>query len=77
VSNFPATSTSILYFILNQHADLDIYTVSSLKQQSQGRQVAPTQTHYPDSKQTSVCSYYFCMLRLEVENTNFIVFELI
>jgi len=28
-------------FVLDQHAELDLYSASSLKQQSAGRQVAP------------------------------------
>ena len=36
--------TSYIYdvcFVLDQHAQLDVYSVSSLKQQSAGRHVAP------------------------------------
>jgi hypothetical protein len=29
------------HFVLDQHAELDFYSASSLKQQSLGRQVAP------------------------------------
>ena len=30
-----------VHFVLGQHADLDFYSASSLKQQSEGRHVAP------------------------------------
>ena len=42
-------------FILDQHASLDLYSVSSLNQQSVGGH--STQKHYPDSEPTSLCSY--------------------
>ena len=40
-------------FVLDQHAYLDIYSASSLKQLSPDRAFRQTGTHYPDSKQTS------------------------
>jgi hypothetical protein len=40
-------------FVLDQHAELDFYSASSLKQQSVDRHVAPTRTHYPDFEPTS------------------------
>jgi hypothetical protein len=40
--------------VLDQHAELDSYSVSSLKQQSVNRHVA---RHYPDSQPTSICSF--------------------
>ena len=36
-------------FVLDQYAELDFYSTSSLKQQSTGRHVAPLGTHYSDS----------------------------
>ena len=45
-----------VYFVLDQHDKLDIYSASSLKQQFAGWYVDPL-THYPDSEQTSLCSY--------------------
>ena len=33
-------------FFLDQHAELDFYSASSLKQQSVGRQVAPLRHHH-------------------------------
>jgi hypothetical protein len=30
-----------VHFVLDQHAELDIYSVSSLKQQSAGRHITP------------------------------------
>ena len=41
-------------FVLDQHAELDFYSASSLKQQSAGRHVAP---HDFDSEPTSLCSF--------------------
>jgi hypothetical protein len=38
-------------FVIDQHAQLDINSVSSPKKQSADRHVAPLGTHYPDSKQ--------------------------
>ena len=35
--------------VLEQHVQLDFYSVSSLKRQSAGRHVAPLRTHYLDS----------------------------
>jgi hypothetical protein len=64
-------------FVLDQHAELDIYSASSLKQQSTGRHVAPLVHIIPIPSQpvfalTSEC----CMLNGEATNTNFIVFGL-
>ena len=47
-------------FALDQHAKLDIYSASSLKQQSAVRHVTQLGTHYSDS---SLCSFSF-MLRV-------------
>ena len=44
-------------FALDQHAQLDLYSARSLKQQTTGRQVAPLLTHYYESEPTSLCSY--------------------
>jgi spore coat polysaccharide biosynthesis protein SpsF (cytidylyltransferase family) len=48
-------------FGLDQHAELDFYSASSLKQQSADRHVAPF-THYSDSEPTSLCSYSLMLL---------------
>ena len=40
--------------VLGQHAELDIVSASSLKQQSTDTPVAP---HYSDSEGTSLCPY--------------------
>ena len=45
-------------FVLDQHAWLDLYGASSLKQQSAGRHVPPLWTNYPDSKPASHCPYF-------------------
>ena len=53
----------VVRFVLNQHAELDLYSASSLKHQSAGRHVAPLLlTHYPDFEPTSRYSIS-CMLR--------------
>ena len=63
-------------FVLDQHAEMDLYSASSLKQQSVGgRQCRSTRTHYSDSEPTSLCSYSI-ILSEEATNTNFIVFDL-
>jgi hypothetical protein len=41
-------------YILDQHAELDFYSASSLKKQSADRQCRPTRIHYPDSEPTSL-----------------------
>ena len=43
-------------FVLDQHAYLDFYSASSLKQQSVSRQQS-TWTHYPDSELISLWSF--------------------
>ena len=50
--NFQLNDDEVL-FVLDQHAELDFYSASSLKQQSVDRHVAPTRTHYPDFEPTS------------------------
>jgi hypothetical protein len=40
-----------------------IFSASSLKQQSADRHVAPTQTHYPNSEPTSLCSFTLMSIR--------------
>ena len=65
MSSFSARTSYIkwddddVHFVLDQHAELDFYCASSLRQQT----CCSTRTHYPDSE-----------LREEVANTNFIVF---
>ena len=53
-------------FVLDQHAEVDVYGASSLKQQSTDiihrSTRRPTSIHYPDSQPTSFCSFYL-MLR--------------
>ena len=44
-------------FVLDQHAELDVYSASSLKQQSAGKSCRSTRTHYSDSEPTSLCSF--------------------
>ena len=51
-----------LHFVLDQFAELDCYSGSSLKQQSADRHVAPLGTHYSDSEPTSIC-FFSLMLR--------------
>ena len=57
-----------VFFVLDQHANLDFYSASSLKQQSAGRHVATLLTHYSDSEPIGLGG--------EATNSNFIVFGL-
>jgi hypothetical protein len=60
MSNFSAISwwnNDDVLIVLDQHAELDFYSASSLKQQSSGRHVAPLWEHYSDSGPNSFCSY--------------------
>jgi hypothetical protein len=50
--NFQWDDDDEVCFVLDQHAELDLYSASSLKQQSTGRHVNPIKTHYPDSAPT-------------------------
>jgi hypothetical protein len=51
-----------VHFELDQHAELDFYSASSLKQQSDDRQTCrSTRTHCPDSEPTCICSYSFVL----------------
>ena len=64
-------------FVLDQHAELDFNSASSLKQQSADRHVAPLwhiilMTSQPVFALSPLC----CVLRVEATNTNFIVFGL-
>ena len=64
-------------FVLDQHAELDFYSASSLKQQSADIHVAPLRhiiliPSQPVFALTPKC----CMLSGEATNTNFIVFGL-
>jgi len=40
---------------------LDLYSASSLKQQSMGRHVSPLKTHYSDSEPISLCSFFLML----------------
>jgi len=44
-------------FVLDQHAEFDFYSASSLKQQSKGRHVAPLGHIILIPSQSSLCSY--------------------
>ena len=64
-------------FVLDQHAELDFYSASSLKQQSAGWHVAPLgHIILIPSRPVFALSPYCCVLRGEATNTNFIVFGL-
>jgi hypothetical protein len=54
-------------FVLDQHAELDFYSASSLKQQSAG---LSTGTHYPDSEPTSFSSYSLKFNTVYIFNIN-------
>ena len=62
-------------FVLDQHALLDFYSASSLKQQSANRHVVSLGhiVLFP----VFVLSPYCCALSREAKNTNFVVFCLI
>jgi hypothetical protein len=65
-------------FVLDQHAELDFNSASSLKQQSAGRHVAPLgHIILILSQPVFALSPYCCVLSGEATNTNFIVFGLI
>jgi hypothetical protein len=57
--------------VLDQHAELDFYSASSLKQQSAGRHVAPL-VHIILIPSQPVLLLFLCG---EATNTNFIVFD--
>ena len=66
--NFQWDDDDVL-FVLDQHAELDFYSASSLKQQSGGRHIAPLEHIILIPSQC-------CVLSEEAINTNFIVFGL-
>jgi hypothetical protein len=62
-------------FVQDQHAELDFYSASSLKQQSADRHVAPLgYIILIPSQPVFALSPYCCVLSGEATNTNFIVF---
>ena len=64
-------------FVLDQHAELDFYCASSLKQQSADRHVAPLKHLILISSQpVFVLSPWCCVLSGEATHTNFMVFGL-
>jgi len=60
-----------------EHAYLDFYSASSLKQQSMGRHAAPLKKHYPNSKPTSLFSYSLYSMVLPAQGMNLEVSMLI
>ena len=63
-------------FVLDQHAELDFYSASSLKQQSAGRHVAPLgHIILIPSQPVFGPSPKYCVLSGEATHTNFIVFD--
>ena len=64
-------------FVLDQHAELDFYSASSLKQQSAARHIALLRhIILIPSQQVFALSPKCCMLSGEATNTNLIVFGL-
>ena len=61
-------------FVLDQHAKLDFYSASSLKQQSDGRHVAPLGHIILIPSRVFAHSPLCRVLSREATNTNFIVF---
>jgi hypothetical protein len=71
--NFQWDDDEVL-FVLDQHAEFDFYSASSLKQQSVGRYVAPLgHIIMIPSQSVFALSPYCCVISGEVTNTNFIV----
>ena len=70
-SNFSAR----IYFVLDQHAKLDFYKASSLKQQSVGRHVALLKTLFSFRANQSLL-FLLNAACLEATNTNFTFFGL-
>jgi hypothetical protein len=67
----------VVRFVLDQHVELDIFSASSLKQQSAGRYVAPLgHIILIPSRPVFDLSPDCCMLSGEATNTNVIVFGL-
>ena len=60
-----------------EHAYLDFYSASSLKQQSMGRHAAPLKKQYPNSKPTSLFSYSLYSMVLPAQGMNLEVSVLI
>jgi hypothetical protein len=66
-----------VHFVLDQHAELEFYSASSLKQQSADRHIAPLRHIIPiQSQPFFALSPYCCVLSGEATNTNFIIFGL-
>ena len=66
-----------VHFVLDQHAELDFYSASSLKQQSVRRHITPLRHIIMIlSQPVFALSHICCMLIREATNTNFIVFGL-
>jgi hypothetical protein len=62
---------------LDQHTELDVYSASSLKQQSAGREVAPLEhIILIPSQPLFALPPECCVLSGEATNTNFIVFDM-
>ena len=62
-------------FVLDQHAELDLHSASSLKQRSAGRHIAPLRhTILIPNQPVFVLSPQCCVLSGEATNTSFIVF---
>ena len=75
--NFQWNDDDDVRFVLDQHAELDFYSASWLKQQSVDRHVASRRHSILTPSQPVVAfSPWCCMLNGEAANTNFIVFGL-
>ena len=75
--NFQLDDVDEVHFVLSQHAYLDLYSASSLKQQSADKQVTPLGHIILTPSQTVfVVTPDYCVLRGAATNTNFIVFGL-
>ena len=75
--NFQWDDVDDVHFVLDQHAYLDCYSASSLKQQSADRHVTPLgHIILAPSQTVFVVAHYCCVLRGAATNTKFIVIGL-
>ena len=78
LSNNRVSDCCLTPILPKQHSELDFYSVSSLKQQSAGRHVAPlAHIILIPSQPVFALSPKCCVLSGEATNTNFIVYGLI
>ena len=57
--------------VLNQHAQLDLYSAISLKQTVRGQICRSTRTHYSDSEPIMLCSYCLVLRTYSGKNNTY------